>query len=143
MAGRTNRGPAALGPFEPELLLCVIGSGGDLHSPSRIRKRAVFDRICAEFIENHCQRQHGPRTDFHIRALHHKSTATLIKRGNGGFHDVRERRARPIRLQQQIVNAPQRQQPALDCLFAVLQAVGSPQALRGIAITVANVFFPR
>ena len=131
MAWRTNRGAAALGPFEPKLPLCIIGSGGDLHSPSRIRKRAVFDRIRAEFIENHRQRQHGPRTDFHIRALHQKSTATLIKWRNGGFHNVRERRARPICLQQQIVNAPQREQPALDCLSAVLQAVGGPQALLG------------
>ena len=64
-----------------------------INSTSSQFEGAYFDSVCAEHKPSSGSEH---RTHFHIRVLHHKSTATLIKRGDRGFHDVRERHARPI-----------------------------------------------
>jgi hypothetical protein len=53
---RSNRGATVLLPSQAELVLPLIGVGGDLNSPARYRRRTVLGRVGAKLVDRHRKR---------------------------------------------------------------------------------------
>src|SRR5664279_3031376 len=127
-----DRRAAFFGPGQMQSPILLIDGPDDLDTSRGHRQRAEFRGVGAEFVERHRQRDHRAGRNLEVGTLNRELplALTVIRLGRPP-DDMREIGARPSRLQQQIVGAPEGLQPAFDGMLAVLDAGCGAQALRG------------
>ena len=88
--GLSNGRPSLLGPREKEVLLSIVNFRHDADASFRRRKRPVFHRVRAKFIQRHGQRKRGVRIDFNVRGSNEElSVAGRCKRLRRDFEQLR------------------------------------------------------